>query len=91
MTATVYPNGYGKRERPPECSPLPLVIECPCCQGRQEHGYGHGMDADALTCSTCNGYGYLTITTSKPGPRKPAEATKCAAKYQTESVVVANS
>ena len=64
MTMTYYPHGYGKREKPPECQSTPETIECTCCEGAQEHTFGHGMDEDGVTCSTCGGHGYLIV--SKP-------------------------
>ena len=62
MTTTNYPNGHGLREKPPQCQQTPATVECPCCKAQQEHPFGAGMDADAVTCQVCNGYGYLIVS-----------------------------
>ena len=67
MTATHYSNGYGIREKPPECIEEPHLIDCPCCQGAGEHEFGHGMDADGVVCSLCRGEGQVSLR-HKPDP-----------------------
>ena len=74
MTMTRYANGYGLKENPPQCSPSPTTMECTCCHGAQEHPYGAGMDADAVPCIACNGYGYLE--TCAPKPDSASQTTK---------------
>ena len=75
MTMTTYTTGYGKREQFPQCAPAPQRVECPCCHGNQEHPFGQGLDADAATCSVCNGFGYLDVSipsgTQEPTPQPP--------------------
>ena len=66
MTLRVYPTGYGLREPVPECQPIDQV-DCPCCEGAGEHSYGQGMDADAVTCRVCDGYGYLITSLPTKG------------------------
>ena len=36
-------------------------LVCPCCNGRQEHEWGHGEDTDGGPCSTCRGWGVIRI------------------------------
>ena len=74
MTMTYYANGYGLRERPPECEPLEehsgkTIIHCPCCDGRAEHAHGAGMDADCVTCEPCEGWGYFHVSVPNPSRR----------------------
>ena len=59
MTMVEYPRGYGRRDPVPDCAPTPRRVDCTCCAGHGEHEYGRGMDADAVDCSTCNGWGYF--------------------------------
>lgn len=66
MTMTEYPSGYGRRDQPPECVPMDGRLDCPCCDGHAEHAYGAGMDADATTCVTCEGWGYFEVTIPLP-------------------------
>ena len=67
MTMTSYPQGYGRRDPVPECMDLPVKLECPCCHGTGEHEYGAGMDADAVTCSVCDGWGELQVSRINQG------------------------
>ena len=62
MTMTRYPNGYGLRESPPECMESVDQVDCPCCQGDGENGFGAGMEADAVTCQVCQGWGYFVVS-----------------------------
>ena len=59
---TSYPNGYGLRERPPECESRPTRVDCPCCDGLGEHSFGAGMDADGVDCQVCEGAGELALS-----------------------------
>ena len=52
---TSYPNGYGRRERAPECVEPSREVDCPCCGGSGEHLFGEGMHADGASCIVCEG------------------------------------
>ena len=49
---TRYANGYGLRERPPECAAPPREVNCTCCGGSGEHLFVDGMEADGAGQST---------------------------------------
>ena len=62
MTQVSYPQGYGRRDPVPECVEWQDRIDCPCCKGTGEHGYGAGMDADSVDCVVCGGWGQLAVS-----------------------------
>ena len=69
MTMTSYPNGYGRRDRPPECREDLHTVDCPCCEGAGEHEFGAGMDRDTVTCRVCRGEGVMELVPLEPAGR----------------------
>ena len=69
MTMTSYPNGYGRRDRRPECREDLHTVDCPCCEGASEHEFGAGMDRDAAACRVCRGQGIVELVPLAPAER----------------------
>ncbi len=71
---TSYPNGYGRRDRPPECREGLHTVDCPCCEGASEHEFGAGMDRDAAACRVCRGQGIVGLVPLEPAGSPPPKA-----------------
>ena len=65
MPMIEYPRGFGRRDPIPVCDPIKETAECPCCKGAGDHSYGAGMDADAVDCVPCAGWGHFFLVKLK--------------------------
>lgn len=41
-------------------------LDCPCCEGKAEHNFGAGEDADGVVCYPCGGWGKVELIDDRP-------------------------